>query len=63
MNDLPVLLGQQRARLQDFNWATAMFGWAFAELRRVKAKISDVAVIEDAITEQLENWEPSNGPN
>jgi hypothetical protein len=74
MNDgLPSLAGEQRAMNQDFNWACATFTWAFGELRRLQnlatARPSDVRLRDAAadtaaaISEQLENWEPSHQPN
>jgi hypothetical protein len=63
LDDDPVLFGRERARLQEHNWACAMFSWAVSELRRVKRKTSNVIAIEDALTYQLMNWEASNGPH
>jgi len=65
MNELPSLTGTERARLEDHNWATATFTWANSELARLitQRKWSEAADTENAIIEQLENWEPRNGPN
>ncbi len=73
MNNFPSLVGIQRARIEDFNWATATFTWAFGELRRLENLVTarpndcplrdEVADTADAILEQLENWDPSNGPH
>jgi hypothetical protein len=73
MDNLPSLIGRERARIEDFNWACALFTWAMWELEKtlwmaIAAKDNQGlwAAAEDteaAIIEQLTNWEPSNGPN
>jgi hypothetical protein len=70
---LSSLTGIQRARIEDFNWAVATFSWAVGELRRLEnlaaARRSDcrlrdaAADTADAISEQLENWDPSHRAN
>jgi hypothetical protein len=72
MNDFPVILSAfERARAQDVAWATRFFTWAYFELAITEAKIvlhpfnrrlrAARADQEDAIREQLDRWEPSNG--
>jgi hypothetical protein len=69
---LPSLIGTERVRIEDFNWATALFTWAVAELDKTlrMAIASDNQRLWDAaedtkaaIIEKLTEWEPSNGPN
>jgi hypothetical protein len=73
MREMPSLVGPERARIEDFNWASGMFSWAIKELRVTQSMAASdpdnqklrIALIntEEAIWYQLENWEPSNGPN
>jgi hypothetical protein len=68
MKNFPYLVGVERARLQDHNWATAFFSWAYSELHiteravagNLKNKRLSRALCDQraAIAEQLENWEP-----
>jgi hypothetical protein len=73
LNNFPSLAGTERARLEDWNWATALFTWAVGELRktetaitarplnrRLRAAAADTA---DAITEKLEEWQPPHRAN
>ncbi len=73
VENFPSLVGIERARLEDHNWAVATFSWAYGELRRLQklaARRLDDSSLRDAsadteaaILEQLENWGPSNGPH
>jgi hypothetical protein len=73
MNNLPSLAGIQRARIEDFNWATATFTSAFFQLRRLEnlatKRPNDIRLRDAtadtalAITEHLTNWEPSHQQN
>jgi hypothetical protein len=73
MTDFPSLAGIERARLEDFNWACAMFSWATSKLRRIEAYAAAHPLNErvwhaaddtrEAITEQLADWEPTHRAN
>jgi len=69
----PSLAGIERARAQDWNWACGTFSWAVGELRITEAAASAqplnprlrkaAADTADAITQQLEKWEPPHRAN
>ena len=71
--NFPSLVGIERARLQDWNWACATFTWAALELRITEALVAaqpqnerfrkSAADTIDAIREKLEEWEPPHRAN
>jgi hypothetical protein len=69
----PSLAGIERALAEDWHWACGVFTWAMSELRiteraaaaqplnrRLRKAASDTS---DAITQQLEKWEPPHRAN
>jgi hypothetical protein len=38
--NMPSLVGMERARIEDFNWATATFSWAIKELRVTQTMVA-----------------------
>jgi hypothetical protein len=69
----PSLIGVERARAEDQNWAVGTFTWATSKLRGIEAAVAKRPLnlrlwkaADDttaAITEKLLEWEPPEPPN
>jgi hypothetical protein len=65
MNDMPSLTGTERLRIEQHNRDCAAFTWANSKVERLIAQCRwrEANNLDNAMNEQLETWEPSNGPH
>jgi hypothetical protein len=73
IDDFPSLTGMERARHEDWNVACWLYGWAIHKLRKAEADIVRspnnkrlryaVDDIASAVSEKLDEWQPTHRAN